>query len=183
MNGYAVTSFSQAGYQRYGERFIDTFLQHWPIPLVVFGEGQVRPEKYANCGRELLWMDLKDDPEHEDFCTRYAAPKFNSKTDFNMMSVKFGHKVFAITSPKLPENGWRVWIDADSETKKPVTREHIGKLFPDQAGLTFLGRKGFMRPGQPCYTECGFVGYNTKLLGVRVQLAEMREIYTTGKLF
>ena len=62
MNGYAVTSFSPAGYQRYGERFIDTFLQHWPITLVVFGEGQVRPEKYANCGRELLWMDLKDDP-------------------------------------------------------------------------------------------------------------------------
>lgn len=175
-----VTSFSQKGHLQYGQRFINTFLEHWPesVELHVFTEG---PQKYPTPG--VAWHDLHLDPAHQAFCERYSGPQFNSPTDFNMMSVKFAHKVFAVTSPELPVGGWRIWIDADVETTRKVTPEHLAALAPPDKLLTFLGRTGWMRPGQPMYTECGFVGYNTDDLRVCAMLHDMRAIYTTGKLF
>lgn len=182
MNNYAVTTFSLKGWKVYGKRFVDSFLQYWPIPLVVFAEGQLAPEGYRGL-RELIWLDLKDDRDHEAFVAKFTHKRFNHPTDVNMMSIRFCHKVFAITSPELPGAGWRIWIDADSETKKPVKPQHIEKLLPTDKALTFLGRKGRMRPGQKAYTECGFVGYNQSNPLVLQQLVDMREIYTSGLLF
>jgi len=39
----AVTSFAPGGYALYGHRFVESFLRHWEIPLVVFYERQ-RPD-------------------------------------------------------------------------------------------------------------------------------------------
>lgn len=181
-DNYAVTTFSLDGWQRYGKQFVDTFLQNWPLPLFVFGEGQSCPREYRN-RRELIWYDLRDDPEHEQFVAKFSGAEFNHPVDFNMMSVRFCHKVFAITSPKLPGEGWRTWIDADCWTTKMVEPFWLANLFPDNKALTFLGRKGFMRPGQKAYTECGFVGYNQSFEESIWVLAKMRALYTSGRLF
>jgi len=177
-----VTSFSPRGWKVYGKRFVDTFLKHWPhhVRLDVFLEGQEVPAGYEAAAQ---WHDLRDDPEHEEFCAKYAGPEFNHPRDFNMMSVKFAHKVFAITSPQLPIGEWRIWIDADSETIADVTTDWLRSVMPLDKDLAFLGRQGVMRPGQAMYTECGFVAYNTESLTVQATLQEMRRIYTSGDLF
>ena len=180
MNNYFVTSFSPRGYSQYGKRFIDSYLEHGPYPLIVFGEGQPCPAEYIE-RRELIWYDLKDDADHEAFCERNAGR--DHPHDFNMMPVKFGHKVFAITSPKLPAEGWRVWIDADVEFTAPVEPRHLNELFPGDKALTLLGRKGYMRPGQPMYSECGFVGYNQRFGSARKVLANMRKTFTSDQVF
>lgn len=178
-----VTSFSPSGWGYYGKRFVDSFLANWPphVNLHVFLEGQEPPAGYG----PIHWHDLRDDWEHEEFVTKWSGPEWNSKTDYNEMSVRFCHKVFAITSPRLPATGWRVWIDADVVTKTEVDDAWLARVLPPDKALTFLGRKGFMRPlvSQPAYTECGFVGYNLDHLGVRPMLNGMRHIYTSGELF
>lgn len=179
-----VTTFSPSGWGYYGKRFVESFLKHWPqdIALHVFLEGQEPPMDYP----EVQWHDLRHDWDHEEFVSKYSGPEYNSKSDFNEMSVRFSHKVFAVTrDTALPMDGWRVWIDADTVTKADVTPEHLARLFPADKSLTYLGRRGWMRTGslQKAYTECGFVGYNLDDFRVRAMLVEMRSIYTSGKLF
>lgn len=175
-----VTTFSPAGWDHYGKRFVDSFLRHWPdeVQLHCFLEGQHIPPGYP----KVAWHDLENDPEHQAFCAKYSGPEWNHPTDYNEMSVRFCHKVFAITSPSLPAMGWRVWIDADVLFTRDVTA-FLPVLFPPGKALTYLGRQGLMREGQIAYTECGFVGYNGDVAKVRAMLHDMRQIYTTGRLF
>lgn len=175
-----VTTFSPVGWDVYGRRFVESFQKNWPdeVRLHCFLEGQQIPPGYPT----VAWHDLENDPEHEKFCHQWGAPEWNHPTDFNEMSVRFCHKVFAITSPGLPMKGWRIWIDADVLFTRDVTA-FLPSLFPDDKALTYLGRKGQMRPSQPAYTECGFVGYNCDIAKVRAMLYDMRAIYVSGKLF
>lgn len=175
-----VTTFSANGWETYGKRFVESFGKHWPdeCQLHVFLENQPTPAGFP----KVDWHRLDFDPEHEAFVRKYAGKEYNHPTDFNEMSVRFCHKVFALTNKLLPMVGWRVWIDADVLFKRDVTA-FLPSLFPSGKALTYLGRQGEMRPGQPAYTECGFVGYNTDVPKVRALLHDMRAIYTTGKLF
>lgn len=175
-----VTTFSPAGWDSYGKRFVDSFLACWPDEwtLHCFLEGQHIPAGYP----KVAWHDLENDHEHEAFVKRWAGPEWNSPTDFNEMSVRFSHKVFAVTSDGLPRRGWRVWCDADVLFTRDVTA-FLPAVFPEGKSLCYLGRKGQMRPGQPAYTECGFVGYNLDHPGVLPMLSAMRRIYTSGTLF
>lgn len=172
-----VTSFSQQGWQVYGKRFVETFLRHWDIPLLCFHEGQPRPFEHDR----LYWIDLKMDPEHEDFCHRFSAPEFNDPVDPNMQSIKFCHKIFAITNRDI-ESRWRIWIDADVVSHANVGSDDLDLMCPPSACLSFLGRRGFIRPGQPTYSECGFVGYRTEDSRVAFMLQLMREHYTSGRI-
>lgn len=179
-----VTTFSPQGYESYGHAFLDSFLRHWPafVGLHVFLEGQRPPFQDAR----IHWHELNDDPEHVDFCDTHAGR--DDEHDWNMMPVKFCHKVFAVTSSELPRathqaHVWRVWIDADTITTKDIDEAFLARLLPTGKALAFLGRTGFMRPGQPMYTECGFVGYNVANPSACAVLHDMRALFTTGKLF
>lgn len=183
-----VTSFSRSGYDLYGARFIDTFVEQWPrhsarlgpIKLWVATEGfELAPHHRAVCES----FDLTHDADHERFVQKYSDPRYNHPSDFNEMSVRFCHKVYAITSPLLPDYGWRLWIDADVTHHGRVTEDWLNDVLPEGQWLSYLGRNGMMRPGQRMYSECGFVGYNTHVPRVRAMLGEMRSIYDTGKLF
>lgn len=175
-----VSSCSQKGWARYGERFVDTFLKRWPehISLRFFTEGYAIPEHHR-----VQQIDLADDIDHEVFCDVFSGPEFNHPIDYSMQSVRFCHKVFAITSPLLPEDGWRVWIDADVVTHSPVTAEWLRAVLPDNKAVSYLGRIGMMRPGQAMHSECGWVGYNLTFPRAARMLREMRMIYITGELF
>lgn len=182
---HVVTTFSPRGYEVYGKRFIDSFLLHWPrdIRLFVFTEGAAIPVT----DDRVTVLDLADDRQHLGFCSRWAGPAWNHPVDPNMQSVKFCHKVFAITSDKLPDTGVRFWIDADVETKAPVTAEWLGRVMPDEKWLSYLGRNCEFRgydglPREP-YTECGFVAYRVDNAKVRALLLDMRALYTSGDLF
>jgi hypothetical protein len=174
-----VTSFSPRGWHQYGIYFVETFRRHWPsdIRLDVFLEGQMPPL----LDDRIFWHELRDDAQHEWFCKKNAHR--DDPLDWNMMPVKFGHKVFAITSDRLPKTGWRVWLDADVITTEPVTQPWLDKVLPKGKALSCLLRRGIMRPGQPLYTECGFVGYNLDDPRTMKLLAELRDVFVSEKVF
>ena len=54
----AVTTFNQDGYEKYGERFLETFKKHWhgDILLTVYAEGMEIP--YFEDGERIRWPVL-----------------------------------------------------------------------------------------------------------------------------
>lgn len=184
-----VTSFSPSGYEVYGKQFLKSFLTNWPdcVQLHVFLEHQ--PIPFDN--PRVTWHDLHLDHDHESFCAKYSGPEFNHKTDFNAQSVRFCHKVFAITSPELPSKGERVWCDADVVTNRRITQADVDAMFPSGKALAYLGRDPklnkqvwvFNGIERKICTESGFIYYNLDHPKVLPLLAEMRRFYTSGELF
>lgn len=182
-----VTSFSPAGYEEYGRRFLDTFVKFWPSHalLAVFHEGQRPPVDDPR----IMYFNLLEDRDLQDFMVRFGgeaaahgARKANGEIvrDFRFDAVRFAPKVFALTSPILPTSSWRVWIDADVETVKPIPDAFFSKLLRDEKSVAmYLGR-----PAKVFRTsECGFVAYRAGSEAGRQFLIDFRLNYTTGKVF
>jgi hypothetical protein len=183
-----VTSFSPAGYKEYGERFLRSFCRFWPqdVLLAVFHEGQCPPI----ADDRILYFDLREDAELADFVLRHGAnPRARGVVhtldgrevrDFRFDALRFAPKVFALTSPVLPSSTWRVWIDADVETTRQIPETFFSKLLRDeQAVAVYLGRP----PEVFRTSECGFVAYRQGSPAGRQFLLDLRENYTTGKVF
>jgi len=177
-----VTSFSPAGYKDYGKRFIEGFIKHWPKDalLAVFYEGE-RP----GIDDDRIWyLDLREDKDLQDFILRYGGnPKARGIRDgvrnFRFDALRFAPKIFALTSPLLPTSSWRVWIDADVETRAKIPDAFFSKLLRTEATAVYLGRpKSVFRT-----SECGFVAYRATSPSGRQFLADFRLNYTTGKIF
>ena len=136
-----VTSFSPAGYDIYGKRFLETFAEFWPKEVAL----QVYYEREAPLpiGRPMYANDLYDDPEFLEF--KGTCPPDGA--DFRWQTLRFAHKVFAITDPDemaadlRATPGWRIWLDADVETFRPVTLGWLAEACPEDKQCSYLGRK------------------------------------------
>lgn len=175
----AVTSFSPRGWEVYGKKFVDSFLQHWDIPLLCYHESQQQPFRH----QRLYWFNLDYDSDRAAFIKRNSTPvKIGVRTDPNEQSIRFCHKVFAITNHEI-ESRWRIWIDADVVTHHAVNEDALADLCPENASLAFLGRTQALWTGQKPYPECGFVAYRTEDERVQAMLSRMRSLYVTDELY
>lgn len=169
-----VTSFSQDGYACYGKAFIASFLKHVPHKLVVYHESQ--PETPAT--DRVTWRNLDDDQDRARFLSDHGADpdKIGSHRDYTSQSIRFCHKVFAITdAAKRSQADWITWVDADVVWHADFTPEHERSLY-EHCDLCFLGRRDMP------HTECGFVGYHLNQPVMRM-LEDMRHYYTSGEIF
>ncbi len=172
MSVAAVTTFSREGYQVYGKRFINSFVEFWPesVGLNVFYEG----EKPADANPKCIWHPLDADPDRKAFMEQYQDidPK-----DYRKCPVRFCHKVFAVTSDRVTDAQYRMWIDADCETFHKVGPANIAAVCPDAGRLgSFLGRP-YHR-----HTETGFWAVDREASGDEF-LDDLRRMYTSGELF
>lgn len=177
MRACAVTSFSPKGYEKYGKRFIETFLKFWPIDLHVFYEDK-KPEIES---KRITYRNLHDDPDLRVFMGDFAGLTLaqgvvtnEPKVDYRWQAVKFAKKVYAVTSPVKCD--WWIWIDADVITKKKVTEAFLKKVCRPSYTASYLGRKDWH------HSECGFVAYNMKK-GGDLFLSDLRARYDTGEIF
>jgi len=153
-----ITSFNEEGYKRYGQAFIESWLQYWPssIRLTVFYEGDAFPftsgvswrpieeveflKDYLDSLRFPLFHGLVGDKYDINFDARMARKAF-----MQMHAMRtYGHKVF--------------WIDADCVTKRHVPETFLDEVLPDDKLCCYLGRHD---PAPAWYyTETGFIGFN-----------------------
>ena len=164
-----VTSFSNAGFEKYGRKFIQTFNQYWPqeVELYIYHEGIM----------DALFLDhhaydIFDVPECSHFSRRYHEDTLangrvidkpypwkkkcvDDKYNFRYDAYKFSKKVFAILDVmnKVKE-GKLFWVDADIVTFAPVTISFLDNLLSNDCDTCYLGRSN------GGHSECGFVGYN-----------------------
>jgi len=183
------TSMSAKGYEEYGKRFWDSFVEFWPRPITLM----VYTEDYDILTEKKRWwvyiINLNSvwDRSLKKY-TESDLKKFLSicppdTSDYRSCAAKFAHKVFAYTDPNRPGCDWWIWLDADTETFKPVDEEWIKQALPriaftgfqDDEICSYLGRKDWNA------SETGWLAFNTKLADPF--LKRMREVYTSGEIF
>jgi hypothetical protein len=123
----AVTSFSPEGYKLYGKRCLETFVKYWPCKLVVYFEQKPEFEHHL-----IEYRSLYDIEGMRDFLEKLESVdgsdgRINGHYDFRMDASRFCRKVFC-QDAVFDEDGLVFWLDADTETKKQVSREFLESL-------------------------------------------------------
>jgi hypothetical protein len=159
-----VTTFHKKGYEVYGKRCIETFLQHWPddIKMFVYAEGV---DVDVKDNRVIVIDQAQNVPRLHEFRALYKDNPFANGTDprgkggssnFRWDAIRFSNKVFAVTDAIERTKGsfnQLIWLDADTVTHTPLPRKIVDNLAPREDQLAaYLNRKS--------YPECGWVGYN-----------------------
>jgi hypothetical protein len=168
----AVTTFSQAGYELYGKRCLETLKTCFPGRIVAFYEQKP----------DIEGIDLRDFSEIPGVCEYLERLKRQPGADgtgpdgydYRYDANKFCRKVFA-QDAVFDEDQYVFWIDADCIALQPMPEKFMEALLSD-VPFCYLGRKA-------TYTETGFLGFNTK----HEKFAEFRSKYlsyfTSGKIF
>jgi hypothetical protein len=177
-----ITTFNADGYAKYGQRMIQTFLQNWPVDLVVYAEGCNVTETAPN----LLVRDIAVVTDLTAFKQQWqGVPKANGDVGadpvrsqrkdagkgFKWDAVRFAHKVYSIFHcAKHTDTDWLIWMDADTVCHSPITQEDLERLCPETSDLCFLGRRGK-------YTECGLYAMNLRNQRTRNFLTQFQRYY------
>lgn len=180
-----VTTFNQSGYDQYGHRMIQSFLQHWPkeVKLYVYAEDCKINESTNN----LIIKDLHSSSLGlTNFKNKWKnVPKANgdvsgdpirnkrkdSGKGFKWNAVKFAHKVYSIFSCAAEcQTNTLIWMDADTICHSDITLNELYKLIPIDMDLCYLGRKGK-------YSECGLYAMNLCSSHTQEFLKEFQRVY------
>jgi len=177
-----ITTFNADGYAKYGQRMIQTFLQNWPVDLVVYAEGCNVTETAPN----LLVRDISVVTDLTAFKQQWqGVPKANGDVGadpvrsqrkdagkgFKWDAVRFAHKVYSIFHcANHIDTDWLIWMDADTVCHSPITQEDLERLCPETSDLCFLGRRGK-------YTECGLYAMNLRNQRTRNFLTQFQRYY------
>lgn len=180
-----VTTFHKAGYDQYGKRMIQSFLQNWPseIKLYVYAEDCEVEESAPN----LMVRNLHSaSPELVAFKNKWKdVPKANgdvtndpirsrrkdSGKGFKWHAIRFAHKVYSIFAcARECDSDWLMWMDADSYCHSPVGMKQLNGLLPGKQELCYLGRKGK-------YSECGLYAINMRSPEAINFLKEFQRVY------
>lgn len=179
-----VTTFNADGYNTYGRRMIDTFLQTWPkeVDLIVYAEGcavdQLAPnlvvrdigivseltafkQKWQGVSKAI--GDISKDP------VRSLRP--DSSKGFKWNAIRFAHKTYSIFHCAQNVNtDVLIWMDADTICHSKITVEDLDRLCSAQYELCFLGRR-------KKYSECGLYSMRLGTEGIKRFLKEFRRMY------
>lgn len=175
---HLVTTFSPEGYALYGRKCVESLVKYWPqdIEIYIFTEGVDKQDFVPTCRPNIHVKDLAEETDILSFLADFSwHPRMNHPTDYRFQGVRFSHKVFAMTADCLPKSGIRIWLDADTETTKPIDHEYLKRCLPDKNEVcAYLGRT------QWHHSETGWLAFDLKR-GLEF-LAEMLRIYESGQV-
>ena len=179
-----VTTFNAEGYNSYGRRMIDTFLQTWPqqVDLVVYTENCTVDQSAPN----LVVRDISVVSELTAFKQKWqgvpkangditADPVRNKRKDavkpFKWNAIRFAHKTYSIFHCARNVNtDVLIWMDADTICHSKITVEDLDRLCSVQYELCFLGRR-------KKYSECGLYSMKLHTKGIKRFLKEFQRMY------
>lgn len=187
MRHAVVTTFHQAGYDEYGKKCIETFIEHWPksVPLYVILENvTIDPSLTAD---NVIYMNQdmvnprlagfkaahRDNPN----ATGKDPSGKNPNSSYLWDAVRFSNKVFAVTG--LYESlrdacDHMIWLDADTVTHSDVPMGFLDHIAPSGNELTaYLNRS--------IYPECGWVGYNMNHTMMKEFMDRFENVYNSGE--
>lgn len=178
------TTFNADGYEKYGRRMIQTFLQTWPqeVSLVVYAEDCDVAETAPNLvvhdigivdsltTFKEVWQgvprangDVQDDP--------VRSKRRDSGKGFKWDAVRFAHKVYSIFHcARSVATDWLIWVDADTVCHSPISMADLERLCPSTQDLCFLGRCGK-------YSECGLYAMNLTSTDTKTFLQRFQRMY------
>jgi len=189
MSYCVVTTFHDPGYNLYGQRMIQTFLNTWPreVDLVVYAESCEVLESAPN----LAVLDLAQaSPELVAFKQQWQSvpwangdvsqdPQRSRRRDrgkkFKWEAVRFAHKVYAIChAAQHSQAQWLIWMDADTVCHSSISLANLDTLCPNQYDICYLGRENK-------YSECGLYAMNLESTAAREFLTLFQHYYDSAE--
>ena len=179
-----VTTFNADGYNRYGQRMIETFLQNWPqeVELIVYTEDCTVRESAPN----LVLRDLAILSDLNVFKQKWqnvskangdisSDPVRSLRKDagkgFKWNAIKFAHKTYSIFHCAQTVNtDILIWMDADTVCHSKITLKDLDRLCQSQYELCFLGRR-------KKFSECGLYSMKLGTKGIKRFLREFQRMY------
>ena len=176
-----VTSFSWEGYQRYGKKFVESWLKYWSpsIRLTVYYEGEQFEDFDFPSG--LSWRPIEEVEFLSDYMDGVRRfPIMNGIVgdhyDINF-DARMGRKTFMQVHVARKYGGKVFWIDADCVTNKHVPETFLDSCLPDNKFSCFLGRDGWY------FTESGFIGFNADHPIAKKFFRDYVHVFIVGSIF
>lgn len=189
MNYTIITTFNKSGLDRYGQRMINAFDQHWPkhIPLTVYTEdcepvipsARVNVVDLATASPDLVSFKQRhaNNPVANGLMAKDTQVPFKDNA-FKWDAVRFSHKVFSVIHAcQNIDSDWIIWLDADTVTFRDVPEDFLGQVCDPRAMACYLGRR------EKYHSECGWVAYNRRHTDLNHFIDRWRNLYTTEQLF
>ena len=106
-----------------------------------------------------------------------AGKNDRGKGSFLWDAVRFAHKTFAVAHAiENIDVDVILWLDADTYTFRPIPKEFVLDLMPEDRLVNYLGR------GEK-YPECGWVSYNKRHLLINNFINTWVELYNKDTIF
>lgn len=164
-----VTTLGPGGWELYGKRFADSFEKYWPADITL----------------EIWCHHLDAPPSHPraQFYCLDSLPSFQKITQRlgpnakDGPSLGFAFKAVALANAVSPELDWLAFIDADTETMRPITDELLDRLFDERYDLTYLWRKAVAE------SEGSWFAFNVKTKEGAGLLADYYGLYASGQAY
>lgn len=193
-----VTTCHARGYEAYGRRMVQTFLEHAPpdVQLWLYTEGfeadivdprlVVRDLVAASPPLVAFKARHRDNPlaHGQDRRRRFRPQRvynneqrkhrfrlFRRSEGFRWDAVRFAHKSFAIfDAARQAPADVLIWVDADTLFFADLNPALLESFVPPNCLLGCLKRRD--------YTECGFVAYNLRHPAIGTMLGDFERMYT-----
>lgn len=159
------TCFSQALYDAYAHRVVETF-ENWPeeAKLIIYSEDMKGQNTHHIEWRDLNFPDLV---KFKEAC--------QPTEDYRYDAARFSNKVWAMAKGSMDESGLCFWMDADCITYRRPPSEFLNRLIPKSF---YMG--SFERPS---YVETGFWGVRADHPNHKAFMQSLMEVYTSGLIF
>ncbi len=189
-----VTSCSLDGWNKYGQRFMQTYDRYWPLDVelhLVSEDVLSVPVEISTRRAVLTWNLMQASEIARTFYERHKNKPESNGTgaqaartrgyNFRFDAVKFSKKVFAIkliadclTGAEV--KGRLIWVDADTITYKEVPRELLERMPPEGSALACLDRGRY-------HSECGWIAYDLGHPAAHAFISHFAELYSTDAVF
>ena len=134
MRAKIITTIGPTSWERYGLRFAESFKRFWPadIELEIWHhdlEGNV--PSFPG----ITFKALDDTASFQKLKAHLGAKAKDGP------SLEYCFKAVALASAVTPDLDWIGFLDADTETMRPVDADLLAELFDDKYHLTYLYRR------------------------------------------
>jgi hypothetical protein len=178
--GERVTVFTTvhaAGFAKYGENFISSFLANWPdnYDLWLYGEGF---DLEAPSSR-IKFIDLDSSiPALSAFKKRHALNmvthgQLKGGYNYRFDAVRFANKAYVMCDVFRKQPSRHViWLDADTTSFLPVPVDLVDRILADGEFMGYLGRMGM-------HSETGFLPFDLGHSGASAFFEAVEAMYNT----
>jgi hypothetical protein len=169
-----ITSFNEAGYQKYGKAFLASWKQHAPprIPLTIYYEGDA-----FDFEEGFSWHPVEEVEFLADYMSMLQFPLMHGIVGSSYdvwFDARHGRKVFMQAYAIRKYGGKVFWLDADSVFQADMPENFFDRMLPDDKLACYLGRDGWY------FTESGFIGFNAKHPSAKTFVMNYVQMFMAG---
>jgi hypothetical protein len=170
-----VTTFSKDGYELYGHRMIETWLQYWPkdFKLQVYTEGYTLTETDSRLSSIDLESSCPDIVKFKNNSLKMLEQNPTEKRFKHKIfkTIKWCHKVYAMKHALSVNDDYLIFLDGDTYTTQLMSNTISKLLVGDD-----LFAVHFENLSNGLHFETGLIVFNLK----HPQITWLRDILTTA---